>query len=201
FGVSVYLYALTQLRGWSIGVVSSAITLFYLTGACLSMPVGSLIGRRGPRAVVSVGALAMGGGVALLGRVTEPWQVYAIFMLAGVGYACLGATALTTTLAPWFERHQGRAMTIALLGASFGGMIGLPLLSAGIGRLGFARATLVAGLAVIVVVLPLAWRVLRRRPQDMGLLPDGMPPDSRSPAVEPRRWNRAAALATRQFRT
>ncbi len=201
FGVSIYLYSITELRGWSIGVVSSAITVFYLTGACLSMPVGSLIGRRGPRAVIAVGALAMGTGVALLGRVTEPWQVYAIFMLAGVGYACLGATALTTTLAPWFERHQGRAVTIALLGASFGGMIGLPLLAMSIQMLGFAQATLLAGAAVIAVVLPLAWRVLRHRPQDLGLLPDGMRPDPRATPIEPRRWNRSAALGTLQFRT
>lgn len=201
FGVSVYLYSITELRGWSIGVVSSAITAFYLTGACLSMPVGSLIGRHGPRGVIALGALAMGAGVALLGRATEPWQVYAIFMLAGVGYACLGATALTTTLAPWFERHQGRAVTIALLGASFGGMLGLPLLATSIQWLGFTRATLLAGATVVCVVLPLAWRVLRSRPQDLGLLPDGMLPDPKAPPVEPRRWNRSAALATVQFRT
>lgn len=201
FGVSVYLYAITQLRGWSIGMVSSAITVFYLTGACLSMPVASLIGRRGPRAVIVTGALAMGIGVALLGRLTEPWQVYAIFMLAGVGYACLGATALTTTLAPWFERHQGRAVTIALLGASFGGMLGLPLLATGIELLGFAKATLLAGVVVICVVVPLALRVLRHRPQDIGLLPDGMQADPGASPSNPRRWNRASALATLQFRT
>ncbi len=201
FGVSVYLYSITQLRGWSIGVVSSAITLFYLTGACLSMPVGSVIGRKGPRGVFIVGALAMGASVALLGRVTAPWQVYAIFMLTGVGYACLGSTALTTTLAPWFERPQGRAVTIALLGASFGGMLGLPLLAGSIELLGFRQATLLAGIAVIGVVLPLAWKVLRHRPQDLGLLPDGMRPDPARPKVEPRRWDRATAIATRQFRT
>ncbi len=201
FGVSVYLYEITRMHGWSIGVVSSAITVFYLTGACLSMPVGSLIGRKGPRGVITVGALAMGTSVALLGRITEPWQVYAIFILAGVGYASLGSTALTTTLAPWFERHQGRAVTIALLGASFGGMIGLPLLATSIRLLGFAQATMLAGAAVIAVVLPLAWRVLRHRPQDLGLLPDGMRPDPRTVPVEPHRWNRSAALATPQFRT
>ncbi len=201
FGVSAYLYAITRLQGWSIGVVSSAITMFYLTSACLSMPVGSLIGRKGPRAVFIVGALAMGTSVALLGRVTAPWQVYVIFMLTGVGYASLGPTALTTTLAPWFERHQGRAVTIALLGASFGGMIGLPLLATSIETLGFRQATLIAGLAVIGVVVPLAWKVLRHHPRELGLWPDGMPPDARASGPEPRRWNRATAIATLQFRT
>lgn len=201
FGVSAYLYAITRLQGWSIGVVSSAITMFYLTSACLSMPVGSLIGRKGPRAVFIVGALAMGISVALLGRVTAPWQVYVILMLTGVGYASLGPTALTTTLAPWFERHQGRAVTVALLGASFGGMIGLPLLATSIETLGFRQATLLAGLVVIGIVLPLAWKVLRRHPQELGLWPDGVPPDPRAQGAEPRRWNRATAIATLQFRT
>lgn len=202
FGVSVYLYAITTLRGWSTGLVSSAVTVFYLTGACLSMPVGSLIGRHGPRAVITAGAFAMGGGVAVLGQVTEPWQVYAAFMLAGVGYACLGPAALTTTLAPWFERHQGRAVSTALLGASIGGIVGVPALVAGIQMLGFASAVRVAGALVVLTVIPLAWRVLRTRPQDMGLLPDGETP-SAGAAAPPitKRWGRAEALATWQLRS
>ncbi|HMN79765.1 MAG TPA: MFS transporter [Burkholderiaceae bacterium] len=202
FGVSVYLYAITTLRGWSTGLVSSAVTVFYLVGACLSMPVGSLIGRRGPRAVITTGAFAMGGGVAVLGQVTEPWQVYAAFMLAGVGYACLGSTALTTTLAPWFERHQGRAVSTALLGASIGGIVGLPALVAGIEALGFGTAARLAGLLVVLVVLPLAWRVLRTRPQDLGLLPDGEAPPAgaAAPAIV-KRWRRAEALATWPLRS
>lgn len=202
FGVSVYLYAITTLRGWSTGLVSSAVTVFYLVGACLSMPVGSLIGRRGPRAVITIGALAMGGGVAVLGQVTEPWQVHAAFMLTGVGYACLGSTALTTTLAPWFERHQGRAVSTALLGASIGGIVGVPALVAGIEALGFGTTAWLAGTLVVLVVIPLAWRVLRSRPQDMGLLPDGEAPHAGAAVpVVTKRWRRAEALATWQLRS
>src|SRR5690606_5905237 len=115
-------------------------------------------------------------------------------------YACLGPTALTTTLAPWFERHQGRAVTIALLGASFGGMIGLPLLATGIETLGFTRATLLAGLAVMAVVLPLAVNVMRRHPQERGLRPDATPPGAPRAGAEPRQCSRPAAIATLQFR-
>lgn len=201
YGVSIYLYAITELRGWSIGVVSSAITFFYLTGACLSMPAGSLIGRKGPRGVMIVGALAMGTSVALLGLATVPWQVYAAFMVAGIGYACLGTTAITTTLAPWFERYQGRAVTIALFGASFGGILGVPLLAAAIERFGFAQASRLAGAVLILVVVPLALRVLRRRPQDHGLLPDGLPPRADAAPHALQEWTRGMALASTQFRS
>ena len=202
FGVSVYLYTITTMQGWSTGLVSSAVTVFYLFGACLSMPVGSLIGRRGPRAVITAGAFAMGGGVAVLGQVSEPWQVYGAFMLLGVGYACLGSAALTTTLAPWFERHQGRAVSTALLGASIGGIVGVPALVAGIETIGFGAAAWVAGALIVVVVVPLAWRVLRTRPQDMGLLPDGESPRAGAAApVAARTWRRVEALATWQLRS
>lgn len=201
FGTSVYLYAITQLRGWSIGVVSSAITVFYLTGACLSLPAGSLIGRNGPRLVLSVGALSMCAGVVLLGVVTAPWQVYAAFVLVGAGYASLGTTALTTTLAPWFERYQGRAFTIALLGASFAGMLGVPLLMAAIETLGFTAAMRLAGVSLLGVALPLVWLVLRHRPQDLGLLPDGLPPVEAAPVNVAASWTRSAALASTQFRS
>jgi MFS family permease len=199
FGSSVYLHALARDKGWSIGLISGAITLYYLASAPLLVWVGSSIARRGPRAVIGFGAVAMGLGVASLGWVSEPWHVYLSFLAMGVGWACLSTTAVTTTLAPWFERHQGRAASTALLGASVGGIVAAPSLVFAIDRLGFAGAMLAAGALALVVVLPLAFFVLRRRPQDLGLLPDGETLPAGVPAMAARRWTRAEALRTGAF--
>ncbi len=146
FGIGVWLYAVTTSRGWPLAAISSAVVPFYLVGALSSMQVGRLIERRGPRPVVVAGALGLAAGVAALGQVREPWQVTAAFLLMGVGYASLSTVALSATLAPWFERHQGRAVSTAMIGASLGGIIGTPLLVALIDALGFATATgVVAG--------------------------------------------------------
>ena len=79
FGASVYLHALIDSRGWSAGTVSGAITLLYVTSALLLIPVGGIIGRAGPRSVFGLGAVAFAAGLAAVGQVTQPWQIYVVF--------------------------------------------------------------------------------------------------------------------------
>jgi MFS family permease len=201
FGAGVYLRAITASTGWTTGTVSGAVTLFYVVSAVLLIPVGSGISRVGPRPFVTVGGLAMAAGVAGIGHVSEPWHVYILFPVMGVGWACLSTTAVATTLAPWFETYQGRAVSIASLGASAGGMMGPPLLLLGADRIGFTWTTSAAAAVALVVLLPLALFILRRRPEDMGLSPDGLP---RAQDNQPRHgstWNRADALRTSALQT
>ena len=107
-----------------------------MTSALLLIPVGGIISRYGPRLVFISGALAMASGVVGIGHAEEMWEVYAAFLVARNGWACLSTTAVATALAPWFERYQGRAISIALLGASAGGVVGVPVLLLGIENVG-----------------------------------------------------------------
>src|SRR5262249_39234478 len=84
FGASVYLHSIVETRGWPTGFVSGAVTSFHLISALLVMFVGSTIARVGPRPVVVTGALAMAIGVATVGRIDQPWQVYLAFLIMGV---------------------------------------------------------------------------------------------------------------------
>lgn len=201
FGMGVYVHALTEGRGFSISTVSTAVTTAYIVSALLMVGVGRLIARRGPRFVVAVGVLAMTAGVAAMPYCQQPWQVYAAFLTLGVGMACLSTNTVGSTLAPWFEQFQGRAMSTAMLGASIGGMTGTPLLMAGIRAWGFPATATVAAAVAVVVVLPLAAFVLKTRPQDIGQLPDGMPAMEQDQTAQAVRWNLKEAIATRQFRS
>ena len=206
FGASVYLSEVTRLRGWSVSLVSGGVTAFYLTNALSLTAIGGFVDRFGPRPVFVGGALALGLGVAGIGQVAAPWQLYAAFVLMGLGYASLSLTGLTATLAPWFERHQGRSVAMALTGASFGAMLVVPLLVLAIGRFGFAAAVLGGGCLTIAVLVPLAAVVLRYRgPWELGLAPDGdiaVPPRHGAAEGAPApRWNRATATATTAFWT
>ena len=86
-----------------------------------------------------LGAACMTSGVALIGQVAVPWQLYPCFVLLGIGWSTLSMTGITTTVAPWFERHQGRSMTLAIMGASVGAIAGVPLLLLAIAGLGLGR--------------------------------------------------------------
>lgn len=198
FGLSVFLHAVHASTGLSISLISSAITLSFLVGAFSQVLVGSAVVRFGPRTVISFGALAMAAGVAGMGHINAPWHVYAVFLTLGVGWTCLSTTALTTTLAPWFDRHQGRAISTAMMGASLGGMIAAPALLFGITHVGLAATGTAAAVCVLIVILPIALVVFRRGPQDMGLFPDGEPPRVGTAATTVR-WTRAGALRTPAF--
>lgn len=201
FGAGVYLRAITASTGWASGIVSGAVTLFYVVSAVLLIPVGSGISRIGPRPFVAVGGLAMAAGVAGMGYVSAPWHVYLLFPLMGIGWACLSTTAVATTLAPWFDKYQGRAISIASLGASAGGMMGPPLLLLGADRIGFTRTTSSAAAIALAILVPLAFFVLRRRPEDMGLSPDGLPRARDNQLCHQSKWNRADALRTSALQT
>lgn len=174
FGASVYLQAVTAEHGWAISTVASAITVFYLTSAALQRTVAGQIERRGPRPVLAVGALCMCCGVALIGQVSHPWQLYGCFVFVGIGWATLSTTGLSATVAPWFERHQGRSMTLAIMGASIGAMLGVPALLHAVGTLGLSSGLAAAALMAALILLPLILYVLRfRGPEQLGLERDG----------------------------
>ena len=129
FGMSVYLAELTREQGRSVAFVSSAVTVYYLTNALAAPAIGSAIDRYGARPMFIFGAVMLGGGVVAMGAVDAPWQLYLPFVLIGLGYGSLAVTGITAAIAPWFERHQGRSVAIALTGASLGAVLVIPRLS------------------------------------------------------------------------
>jgi MFS family permease len=201
FGAGVYLHQVVTANGWPTGIVSGAVTLFYVVSALLLIPVGAGIRRYGPRPVLALAGIALAGGVIGIGHATAPWKAYLAFFCMGIGWAGLSITAVATTLAPWFDRYQGRAVSIASLGASAGGILGTPVLLFGISRIGFTATTAVAGICAVVVISAVAAFVLRERPQDLGLMPDGLPAKASAMLSEASAWTLPGALTSPALRS
>ncbi len=201
YGIAVYVAALQQLHGWSASTVSAAVTAYYVAGALLTAGIASVYDRFGPRAVVASGATAMAAGIATLGFVSRPWQLYPVFLVMSVGWGAMSGAAINIILAPWFQRRRGLAVSLAFNGATLGGVIVTPALIALAGLLGFSRALTLAALALFAVLLVLAAAVMRSGPDALGLGPDGGPPRAaraEAPEGAPRGWRRAA-LRTWRF--
>lgn len=206
YGLGVYLTALRAQHGWSTSLISLATTSYYLAGAAGVLVVGGVIDRHGPRGVLAFGAVTLGGCIVALGYLTAPWQLFAVYLVMATGYASLGATAISATLIPWFRQQRGRAITLALTGPSFGGILVVPLFVAVAGHSGFRTAATIVATVLCSGVLLLVALVVRRRPEELGLLPDGAPQAATSDsgavvaaAAEERRWSRAAALGSPRF--
>jgi len=207
YGLGVYLQALHAEHGWSTSLISAAITLYYVGSAALGLVLGGIVDRRGGRPVIVFGTLVMGASVATLSFLTAWWQLFAVLLVMSTSLASLSTTTIGGTLLPWFKERRGRAMSLAMMGPSVGGMVLVPLLVYLAARYGFRIATVAAALLLWVSLLPLAAFVLKRRPEDLGLLPDGkergeedsgaVGPASLSPAA--RTWTRREALRTWPF--
>lgn len=201
YGPSVYIDALSRIHGWSTASVSLALSMAFLVNAVSIGFVGTLVGRHGPQAVMSVGAVTMAIGIIALGQASEPWQMVAGFVAMGLGWSCLSTISVSATIAPWFEKFQGKAISTALLGASLGGMLGVPITLFLVQTLGFQWAMAAIGAITVLTIVPISIFVLRRRPQDMGLWPDGLAPEARDTPINEREWTRGQALKTFALRS
>lgn len=173
YSLGIYLVALHEIHGWSIGFISTAITVFYFTGAAFTVFTGDLVERFGPRRTVIFGACAMAAGVFVLTLIDRPWQIFPAFGLMAAGWATTSGAAINTILAPWFERRRGLAINLALNGSSVGGIVFVPVWTVLIAGLGFAVAAPVVLVVSLLVLLPPVVIYLHRRPADLGLSPDG----------------------------
>src|SRR4051812_31954233 len=154
YGQSVYVAELHRIHGWPTSLVSTATTFFYLFGALLVAFVSEAIRAFGPRSCLLAGVVAMASAAALLGEVSAPWQLYAVNALLAFGWAGTSLGMITNTLGLWFNTRRGMAISLALNGASFGGIVGVPLIVAAIGSFGFSAAMIVASATMIVLLVP-----------------------------------------------
>src|SRR5450432_4223710 len=164
YGQSVYLAELHRLHGWPASLISSGTTFFYLFGALLVAFVSEAIRAFGPRNCLVAGIIAMAGAAVMMGRVTEPWQLYAADAMLALGWAGTSLGIITNTLGLWFDNRRGMAISLALNGASFGGIIGVPLLAAAIGSLGFADAMIAAAIVMVALMIPIILIFVGRPP-------------------------------------
>ena len=159
--------------GWERGTTAGAFSFGFIVSAIMSPSLGRLMDRRGPLVVNELGVVLIGSGLLLATLVQQPWQLYATLgMLVGGGSVCLGYTGQGLFLPNWFVRRRGLAMSLAFSGVGVGSVILLPWLQSMIARAGWRSACLALGIVVLVLLLPLNLLV-RRRPEDIGLAPDG----------------------------
>jgi MFS family permease len=154
YGQAVYLAELQAIHHWPAATISSATTCYYLGGAVLMPFVHQVISRIGARAMLAGGAVLMACGASAFSLVQAPWQMFLAGGLMSVGWAGTSGAAIATTLALWFERRRGLAISLALNGASASGFTIAPLLVQLSHVWGLPSAVTTVAAAGLMVVLP-----------------------------------------------
>ena len=156
YNMTVYLRALVDERGFSVGQVSGATGAFFLVGGIAGIPVASFIARYDVRLTIAAGALLGGGSLALLGRVSELWQLYALYAVFSLGFSAAGLVPATTVVTRWFADRRAVALSVASTGLSVGGILVTPLSARLIDRHGLDAVAPWLGLTFAVGILAIA---------------------------------------------
>ncbi len=171
----VFLVPLQNHFGWSRAAIAGGSAVAALTAGGVAPLVGVWIDRYGSRKVMTTGALIMGCAFALLSTIQSLWQLYAINVIAAIGISCVAWIPNQTLISNWFTRKRGMAMGTTLAGIGFGGLAMPPLAGFVMAEFGWRVAFAVLGSLVLFIVVTVTLAVVRSRPADVGLLPDGEP--------------------------
>jgi MFS family permease len=206
---SLFFPPIVSEFGWGRGVTAGTFSFGFVASAVVSPLIGRMMDRFGPRVVMELGVVLLGSGLLLAPLTSQPWHLYVtIGLLVGAGSVCLGYSGQSLFLPNWFSRRRGMAMGLAFAGVGVGSVTLLPWVQHMIEQTGWRTACTAMGILVLVVLVPVNL-LLRKRPEDIGLLPDGAAaPTATSPKpvsniVDPvwagTDWTLSRALRTARF--
>ena len=197
YGHGVYLAELQRAKGWPTSLISTATTLYYLSSIGLVLYVSDIIKRFGPRQVLIAGAVCFSLALAGIAEVDAPWQLFAAYLVMAMGWMLMSLGSITTIAGLWFFEKRGLAISLALTGASFGGIILTPLMVALVARFGFSDAMLLTAGLTLVVLVALALLCVGPAPDLKAVAPQSLVQNE----VAEQPWTRARALKSLQFWT
>ena len=197
---SAYILPLQAEFGWSRAAVSGVFSLVRAESGLLGPLQGWAIDRYGPRAMMRAGIVLFAAGYLYFSRIDSLWGFYAAFALIALGSSLGGFIPIATTITNWFSRRRAAALGLSMTGMGVGGLL-IPLVVWSLTHYGWRDTAFFSGLAILVLGLP-ATQLMRHRPEDYGLRPDGdaVNPDTATdePGDEPR-FTARQALRTPAF--
>jgi len=204
--VGAFMIPMSDEFGWTRAEFTSARSLGQMVAALTGFAIGSSIDRYGGRPFILVGMVILSVSVFMLGSVQTLSQwVLLNGVILTMGAGMIGNLVVNVTLGKWFVERRGRAVALAAMGVSLGGIVLPPVSTWLVDTLGWRSAWHVLGTGAAILIFPAAL-VVRRSPEDYALHPDGKTADevnSEDGAAARLDYNnsmtRAQAMRTRRF--
>jgi MFS family permease len=170
--------------GWSRGTIAATFSIGFIVSTLITPLIGMLMDRYGPRLTVSLGAAFTSLGLVLATYAYQPWHFYlTLGVLVVGGSISMSYIGHTLFLPNWFDRRRGLAIGLSFSGVGVGAIIMFPWMQSVIQTEGWRYSCLAIAAVLMIVLVPLNVVFQRRRPQDLGLEPDGGPPPDQAAAA------------------
>ena len=177
FAIGIFQGPITKEFGWSQTTYSLVILIGTIVTVISSLYIGKLFDRDGVRRwsiiCTVLFALAL---ISLYWLTPNPLHFYAVFALVPLIGAGTSSVAYSRVVARWFDRRRGQAFGAALAGIGIGGAVLSSFTQFLISEVGWRAAYVGLGALVLCVTLPIILWKLKDNPSDVGLGPDGEPP-------------------------
>ncbi len=173
YSFSVFLLPMEDDLGWSQSQLTGAFSLALLISGIAGIPMGRWLDRHGPRALMTAGSVAATLLVLAWSQVGNLAAWYLIWIGIGVAMAATFYEPAFAMIAVWFRRKRSRALTILTFFGGFASVIFIPLANRLVVSYDWRTALVVLAAILAVGTIPAHALILRRRPGDLGLRPDG----------------------------
>jgi MFS family permease len=214
-------FASTGASGWVFGVllipmeddlgggrsaIVGVLLVARLTGGLAGALAGPYIDKHGARLLTTLSAAVGGISLLALALVQTAWHPYVVWAIFGLTFPGLSTVAPVAAISSWFVRQRTRAIVTYTFGGATAGLVLAPTMALVANEFGWRAVWVVMGM-MLVLIAPLAWMTIRRRPEDLGLRPDGLEhvtdsdpaPGDHMPDAEPDDWTVGEALRSRSF--
>jgi MFS family permease len=172
FVFSLFVRPLEASLGWGRGQVMAGFTVFYAMVGVASPIAGRFVDRYGARPVIPVGALVMSLGFVLVSRMSHLYLFYLGYIIIGSGAAAMGPVPCSAVISNWFKRKRGTALGLMSAGIGAGGLMA-PFIGYVLSHYGWRTAYLSLAVLLVAITVPMSLGLIRTRPSEMGLFPDG----------------------------
>jgi MFS family permease len=163
YAFPVLAQSISADTGWSMTTVTGAFSAGLVTSALVGVPVGRLLDRHGPWALMTGGGVLAAVAVATIATATTPARFVAGWLVAGVAMAGVLYQPAFSAVTRWFDgRHRIRALTTLTLAGGLASTVFAPLTAALAGPLDWRGVYLVLAAILLVVTVPLHGFGLRR---------------------------------------
>ncbi|MQG10783.1 MAG: MFS transporter [SAR202 cluster bacterium] len=185
--LTVLIFPMSQQLGWSRTLIAGSVSAGAIASLVLSPVVGWAIDRYGARPVLVVSVAGLGLAMVSLAWATVPFTFYLAFAAGRVVFHTSAPIGASTVAARWFIRKRGRAIGIIFLFGAIGGIVFTMVASLVVESHGLRATWIAIGLVVLVFSVAPPLLLVAERPEDIGLLPDGVEPDLAMPSTEDQR--------------
>lgn len=197
---SKFLIQVTEEMNISRGSFTLVNTILQALGIFLSPIVSKKLATGNMRKIQSISIIGFALAYASYALAQNVFHLYISGIIVGFFYLNAALIPVSMMITNWFDKKRGLAMSIAMAGIGIGGFIFSPIVSFLLESFGWRMTYVIMAIIVLVVGLPVALFIFKKKPEDIGLKPYGSEEKTEDTTKKPVKTTNAITISVKESR-